>query len=70
MHGVIESQLSILFDISFIAFVWDMSYYSRKAPGSTMGSYSGNYKYTETFFHHPTRNSHNELHYEMRMANR
>ena len=37
-----------------------MSYYNRYQ-AATMDGYSRNSKYTETFFHHPTRNKHNEL---------
>jgi hypothetical protein len=42
--------------------------YSRKAPEATMDGYSRNSKYTETFFHYPSRNRHSQLQYEMRMG--
>ena len=64
---LIYSELHLGHFITFIAFYLAMTT-SRKAPAATMDSYSRNSKYTETFFHYPTRNPHNELQYEMRMS--
>jgi hypothetical protein len=35
-----------------------------KKAGPTIDGYSRNYKYAETFFHHPTRNNHYHTEYE------
>ena len=40
-----------------------------KVTAATFDGYSKSNKYTETFFHYPTRNAHCELQYERRMAN-
>lgn len=38
--------------------------------GPTMDGYSRNGKYTETFFHHPTRNNHYQAEYEKKKGNK
>ncbi len=43
---------------------------SRKTPNTTMNSFSGNSKYTETFFHYPTKNKHTSTHYEVQNSQR
>ena len=36
----------------------------------TIDGYSRSYKYTETFFHHPTRNKHYQAEYEKKKGNK
>jgi len=36
----------------------------------TIDGYSRSYKYTETFFHHPTRNNHYQAEYEKKKGNK
>lgn len=42
---------------------------SHKKNYATIDGYSRNAKYTETFFHHPTRNQHYQEEYERKKGN-
>lgn len=43
---------------------------SRRTPATTMNSFSGQSKYTETFFHYPSKNPHSTTSYEAHLSNR
>lgn len=41
-----------------------------KKTGPTIDGYSRSCKYTETFFHHPTKNNHYQAEYEKKKGNK